>query len=37
MKQALLAVSFGTSVPRARQDIEAVESVRAAGAPGRAF
>ena len=31
MKQALLAVSFGTSVPRARQDIEAVERVLAAG------
>jgi sirohydrochlorin cobaltochelatase len=37
MKQALLAVSFGTSVPRARQDIEAVERVLAAGAPERAF
>ena len=37
MKQALLAVSFGTSVPRARQDIEAVERVLAAGAPARAF
>ena len=35
MKQALLAVSFGTSVPRARQDIEAVERVLAAGAPER--
>ncbi|MFQ7002585.1 MAG: sirohydrochlorin cobaltochelatase [Ruthenibacterium lactatiformans] len=32
MKQALLVVSFGTSVPRARQDIEAVERVLAAGA-----
>ncbi|MFR8462366.1 MAG: sirohydrochlorin cobaltochelatase [Ruthenibacterium lactatiformans] len=37
MKQALLAVSIGTSVPRARQDIEAVERVLAAGAPERAF
>ena len=37
MKQALLAVSFGTSVPRARQDIEAVERVLAAEAPERAF
>ena len=37
MKQALLVVSFGTSVPRARQDIEAVERVLAAGAPERAF
>ena len=37
MKQALLAVSFGTSVPRARQDIAAVEQALAAGAPGRDF
>ena len=33
MKQALLAVSFGTSVPLARQYIEAVERVLASGAP----
>ena len=36
MKQALLAVSFGTSVPRERQDIEAVERGLAARGPGRA-
>ena len=37
MKQALLAVSFGTSVPRAPQDIAAVEQALAAVAPGRDF
>lgn len=37
MKKALLAVSFGTSVPRARQSIQQVERALAAAAPGRAF
>lgn len=37
MKQALLAVSFGTSVPEARQSIQQVERALAAAAPGRAF
>lgn len=37
MKQALLAVSFGTSVPQARQSIACVERALAAAAPGRAF
>lgn len=37
MKQALLAVSFGTSVPEARQSITCVEQALAAAAPGREF
>lgn len=37
MKQALLCVSFGTSVPSARQSIEAVEAVLRAAAPGYDF
>lgn len=37
MKKALLVVSFGTSVSRARREIEAVEQALAAQAPDRAF
>ena len=37
MKKALLVVSFGTSVPRARREIEAVEQALAAQAPDRTF
>lgn len=37
MKQALLCVSFGTSVPAARSGIDAVERALRAAAPQRAF
>lgn len=37
MKQALLCVSFGTSMPSARQSIEAVEMALRAAAPGHDF
>lgn len=37
MKQALLAVSFGTTIPKARLDIEGVERALAASAPGMTF
>lgn len=37
MKKALLAVSFGTSVPRARAEIEAVEQTLIECAPDRDF
>ena len=37
MKQALICVSFGTTVPAARRDIEAVEAALRAAAPGRQF
>ena len=37
MKKALLVVSFGTSVPRAHREIEAVEQALAAQAPDRTF
>lgn len=35
MKQALICVSFGTTVPSARQEIEAVEQALSAAAPER--
>ncbi len=37
MKKALVCVSFGTTVPAARQEITAVEAVLAAAAPGWDF
>lgn len=37
MKKAILCVSFGTSVPAARESIDAVETALAAAAPERVF
>jgi len=37
MKQALLCVSFGTTVPSARESIDAVEAALRDAVPGRAF